>query len=102
MEVLQERGRIFFLEKPFLRRLFLRWKARRPFAKTVPSVPKIFELHRETVRKVDPEFFSSISINFPKPGTERNFVSYESAFAKIQRQRSHSFTSSQTHLDPIN
>lgn len=69
----------FFLEKPFFRRLFLRWKARRPFAKTVPSVPKIFELHRETVRKVDPEFFSSISINFPKPGTERNFVSYESA-----------------------
>lgn len=76
---LSRREEEFFLEKPFLRRLFLRWKARRPFAKTVPSVPKIFELHRETVRKVDPEFFSSISINFPKPGTERNFVSYESA-----------------------
>lgn len=71
----------FFLEKPFLRRLFLRWKARRPFAKTVPSVPKIPDLRTAPRNRsqVDPEFFSSISINFPKPGTERNFVSYESA-----------------------
>lgn len=54
-------------------------ESKTPICKNCAECTKDLRTAPRNRSQVDPEFFSSISINFPKPGTERNFVSYESA-----------------------